>query len=257
MRSNPLYKVIVVEDEALIRRSIVKKIEEINGSFWVIGEAMDGQEALALIEKEAPHLIITDIQMPVMNGLELAKNIYFAYPNIKVAIISGHHEFEYAREAIQYQVEEYLLKPVSSEALFNFFSKVELKLQKDLEALSSMANSISNNMSTEDLVQAVEIYIKENFTKNLTLSEIASQLNISVDYLGKIFKKYRNETPIKYIIRLRINEAKRLLSTQVDLEIGTIGEMVGYADPYYFSRIFKNQTGQYPSEYREDFLQSQ
>ncbi|MGZ4159924.1 MAG: response regulator, partial [Neobacillus sp.] len=82
-------KTIVVEDESLIRRSISRKISELNQNFRVIGEAMNGQDALEMIENESPHLVITDIQMPIMNGLELAKNIFFGYPHIKIVILSG------------------------------------------------------------------------------------------------------------------------------------------------------------------------
>jgi len=84
----------------------------------------------------------------------------------------------------------------------------------------------------------------------LTLDDIAKSLNFSADYLSRIYKKSTGQSPLKYLIHLRINEAKRLLTTDLDLEIKTIGELVGYTDQYYFSRIFKNQTEHYPSEYR-------
>ena len=111
------YKVLVVEDEALIRRNIVKKIQGLNLGFNVIGSTSDGKSALNLIETELPQLVITDIQMPIMDGLELVKALYFTYPNIKVIILSGFHEFEFARQAIQYGVNDYLLKPVVIEEL--------------------------------------------------------------------------------------------------------------------------------------------
>jgi two-component system response regulator YesN len=244
------FKTLIVEDEALIRRNISKKIRDLNTNFSVMAEAIDGHEALKLMEYEIPHLVITDIQMPVMNGLELARNIYFAYPNTKVVILSGHNEFEFARQAIAYQVEDYLLKPVTSETLLSTLSKVELKLRKDYDSLIQTAHALSHNISQEDLVVSIEMFIKENYDKNLSLKEIANRLNFSVDYLSKIFKKYRDETPIKYMTRLRINEAKRILNTHPDMDIKTVGELVGYADPYYFSRVFKNNTNYYPSEFR-------
>lgn len=244
------YKTLIVEDEKLIRRNISKKITDLNTNFTVVAEAIDGHEALKLMEHEIPHLVITDIQMPVMNGLELAKNIYFAYPNTKVVILSGHDDFEFARQAISYQVEDYLLKPVTSETLLNTLNKIKFKIRKDYESLAQTAQSLSHNISQEELVQAIELFIKENYNKNLSLKEIANHLNFSVDYLSKIFKKHRQETPIKYMTRLRINEAKRILSTGLEMDIKTIGELVGYDDPYYFSRVFKNNTGYYPSEFR-------
>lgn len=244
------YKVIVVEDEALIRRSIAKKIQALDLGFDVIGSAMDGQSALALIESELPQLVVTDIRMPIMNGLELAKKIYFTYPNIKVIILSGFHEFEYARQAIQYGVVDYLVKPVTTEQLSIALTKIKLQLDSNLISLWNLANSKSQNITPEELVKAVELYILINYKNELTLENIANNLNFSPDYLSRIYKKSTGQSPLKYLIHLRINEAKRLLTTDLDLDIKTIGDLVGYSDQYYFSRIFKHQTGHYPSEFR-------
>lgn len=244
------YKVIVVEDEALIRRSITKKIQELDLGFDVIGSAMDGQSALTLIEEELPQLVITDIGMPIMDGLELVKKIYFTYPNIKVIILSGFHEFEYARQSIQYGVKDYLVKPVTTEQLSTALTKIKLELDSNLTSLWNLANSKSQNVTPEELVKAVELYIRINYKNELTLEDIAKNLNFSPDYLSRIYKKSTGKSPLKYLIHLRINEAKRLLTTDLDLDIKTIGELVGYPDQYYFSRIFKNQTEHYPREYR-------
>jgi YesN/AraC family two-component response regulator len=79
-------------------------------------------------------------------------------------------------------------------------------------------------------------------------------LNFSPDYLSKIYKKHTGESPIKSIIRLRINEAKGILSSTPYIDIRSVGGLVGYPDQFYFSRIFKNQTGVYPSEYKKQLL---
>lgn len=244
------YKVIVVEDEALIRRNIAKKIQTLNLGFDVVGSAMDGKSALNLIETELPQLVITDIQMPIMDGLELVKNIYFTYPNIKVIILSGFHEFEFARQAIQYNVNDYLLKPVTTDQLSTALTKIKFQLDSNLTSLSNLANSKSKNVPPEELVKAVELYIRENYKNELTLEAIAKSLNFSPDYLSRVYKKSTGKSPLKYLIHLRINEAKRLLTTDLNLDIKTIGELVGYSDQYYFSRTFKHHTDHYPSEYR-------
>ena len=244
------YKVIVVEDEALIRRNIVKKIEALNLGFIVVGSASDGESALNLIETELPQLVITDIQMPIMNGLDLVKSLYFSYPNIKVIILSGFHEFEFARQAIQYGVNDYLLKPVIIEQLSTALTKIKLQLDSNLTSLSTLANIKSKHVVPEDLVNAIELYLRSNYKTEVTLEAIARSLNFSPDYLSRVYKKSTGKSPLKYLIHLRINEAKRLLTTDLDLDIKTIGELVGYSDQYYFSRTFKHNTNHYPSEYR-------
>ncbi len=244
------FKAIVVEDEALIRRGITRKVHELNKAIKVVGEAINGKEALTLVEELLPDLVLTDIRMPMMDGLELAKQLFFGYPHIKVVIISGHHEFEYARQAITYQVNEYLLKPIVNEDLRTTLSRIELQLNDELESLAHVANSLAG-YDPEDLIQTIKLYMKNHYHENLSLKEIAIQLNFSTDYLSKVFKKHTGETPIKYLTRLRINEAKRLLTTNLNIDIKTIGKLVGYPDPHYFSRVFKNNTDCYPSEYRE------
>ena len=191
------YKVIVVEDEALIRRSIVKKIQALNLGFTVVGTAMDGQSALNMIESELPHLVITDIRMPIMDGLELVKNIYFAYPSIKVIILSGFHEFEFARQAIKYAVNDYLLKPVTTEQLSTALTKIKLQLDSNLTSLINLANSKSRNVTPEELVKTVELYIRTNYKNELTLEDIAKSLNFSSDYLSRIYKKSTGKSPFK------------------------------------------------------------
>ena len=228
MDNNAAYKVIVVEDESLIRHNLVKKINDLDSGFEVIGEAMDGKSALALIDNTMPQVVITDIQMPIMNGLELAKDIYLAYPQIHVVIVSGFSEFDYARKAIEYQVKDYLLKPVSPDELRDTLRKIKLKLDKAFDILTDIVNSKNENTSPENVVQAVELYIRNNYTEDLTIDSIAKKLNFSADYLSRIYKKHTGQTPLRYLIQLRINTAKQLLSTDTKLEIKNIGELVGY-----------------------------
>jgi YesN/AraC family two-component response regulator len=245
------YRTIIVEDEALIRRNVSRKFSELGTRFEVIGEARNGQEALELIEHTVPDLVVTDIQMPVMNGLELAKHLYFAYPHVKIVILSGHHEFEFARQAISYKVEDYLLKPLTEVQLRSLLDAMELKLGKAGDSLAHVSAMLDEQVKPEDIAEAVKLYLKQNYMNEITLQDMAGQMHFSVDYLGKCFKKVTGETPLKYMTGLRINEAKRMLAAFEDMDIKTVGKAVGYSDSHYFSRIFKNKTGLYPSEYRQ------
>ena len=110
---NEKYKMILVDDEDDVRGRILSKIKESSG-FEVVGKAGNGYDALELIEELEPHIVLTDIKMPFINGIELAKIIRREYPMTKVAFISGYDEFDYAREAIDLKVLSYLTKPVTS-----------------------------------------------------------------------------------------------------------------------------------------------
>jgi two-component system, response regulator YesN len=90
----------------------------------------------------------------------------------------------------------------------------------------------------------------EFFTHNINLNSLARNFNFNASYLSKLFKKYYDDTPVKYLVNSRINEAKHLLRSRPELDIKAVGELVGYSDPFYFSRIFKHITGKSPSEYK-------
>lgn len=126
-----MFKVLLVDDEILTREAISKNVPWEDQGFYLIGAAENGQDAVSQIQKEQPDLVITDICMPYMDGLELASYIYQHYPDTKVVILSGHDEFEYARHALEYRVKEYILKPVTSLELKEVLRKVKTSLEED------------------------------------------------------------------------------------------------------------------------------
>lgn len=112
-----MYNVMVVDDEPLVREFLKETIPNLNNRFAVTADAMDGHEAFEIIMGHPIDLVITDIKMPVMDGLELCKRIRERYPDMQIIIISGYDDFSYAKKAIQYRVSEYLLKPIINEEL--------------------------------------------------------------------------------------------------------------------------------------------
>jgi two-component system response regulator YesN len=252
MQNELMIKVVVAEDEELILNDIAKKIQQANPIFTVVGVAQNGKQALELVETFSPDLLLTDIRMPVLDGLELLKNVSLNYPYIKTIIVSGYSEFEYAKHAIKYGVNDYLLKPLELEELRKALTKVKISLEAETYFLSQkiIKNAPGEN-SPEEIAAMVIQFIKENYTHNINLNSLAEQFNFNASYLSKLFKKYYDEAPVKYLVNLRINEAKHLLRNRPELDIKAVGELVGYSDPFYFSRIFKHITGKSPSEYRE------
>jgi two-component system, response regulator YesN len=245
------YKVLLAEDEQWVRKGLRRKIEELDLGFEVAAEAIDGFEALQVMEELAPDLLVTDIKMPVMDGIELIRNAFFAYPGTAAIIVSGYGDFEYARKAIKYEVRDFLLKPVSDESLAEALASVRIKLDAQADAALRAMPSRGLLSNQEEIAQTLELYIRENFRHDIRLGEISEKLGITADYLSKAFKRRTGETPLKYIIRLRINEAKQLLAGSPQLDVRTVGELVGYDDQFYFSRVFKTHAGLYPSEYRD------
>lgn len=146
------YKIIVVEDELPILNNIVRKLNNLDLPLTVVATATNGEDALELVHKHRPHLLITDIHMPGMDGLTLCKTLYKQYPEIKLVILSGYDEFSYAQKAIHYQVADYLLKPVNLTRLRETMSglcallkKEEFSIQEKHLFLSVSGQTAPNN----------------------------------------------------------------------------------------------------------------
>ncbi|WP_010277136.1 response regulator transcription factor [Paenibacillus senegalensis] len=125
-----MYSVLVVDDEYMIKRSLTKMIEEARHRFTIAGEAEDGKEAWTKVEQLKPDILITDICMPVMDGLALIQEVREKYKFIEPIIISGHDEFAYAQKAVQFGVHDYLLKPLRPDALYKTLDRVYTKLEE-------------------------------------------------------------------------------------------------------------------------------
>lgn len=243
------YKLIVVEDEHLIRKNLIKKIESLSLPFELIGEASNGEDAIKLINELCPSLIITDIRMPRSDGLELIKFLHHNHPYIKVIVLSGYNEFKYAQTALRFGAKDFLLKPIKIDDLKSSLQNVLLML--DSENKEDEYFSIdAHNLKPEDLSKLLENYLLNNYSSITSINDIADKFGFTNEYLSKILKKYTGETPLKYLTKIRINKAKQLLVNKPELEIKKIAELVGYKDAFYFSRLFKSNVGIYPSDYR-------
>lgn len=250
--SKNIFNIIIVEDEDLIQKNIVKKIETLDLGFNVVATALDGGTALVLIDKHLPDVLITDIKIPVMDGLELIKVVDSKYPFIKKVVLSGFDYFSFAQCAMKYHVVDYLLKPVKLDELNDvlMLNRLLLEKERNISCNKSIDAKAKSACSAKQIASMVEYYIKENYTREISFDDIAQKFNFNSSYLSKIFTKYIGENPIKYMTNLRINKAKHMLLSDKELAIKEIAEMVGYSDQFYFSRIFKNVAGISPASYR-------
>lgn len=245
-----MYTVIVAEDEELLLKNLVKKVEMADPDFRVIGTAQTGEQALSLVQKHSPDILITDIRMPVIDGLELLEKVRERYPAMKFIITTGFSDFEYARKAISLKVSEYLLKPIDTEELHSVLLRIKKEFGIEKSSYEEVFNPGTTRMAPPQIAALLRDYILENYASDINLNLIANNMNYSPSYLTRIFCQTFDCTPSKYLLNLRISTAQKLLKQNPELSIRQIGEMVGYHDQGYFSRIFKKITGVSPFDYR-------
>ena len=250
MASNK-YRVVIAEDEYRIRENIAGKIPELHPAYTVSASVANGRLALEQINRDMPDLLITDIKMPVMDGLELIEELYFSYPELPVVILSGYDDFDYAKTAIHFGVKDYLLKPASRQELSELLQRLELVLSRNRGRLEDETADYDSSAAAVELCGKITEYIKENYRKEISITAMADDFHLNPTYMSRVFKARTGRTPTRYLTELRINRARKLLIEKPELEIKSIAIQLGFQDQNYFSRLFKKETGRSPVDFRQ------
>ena len=244
-------KILVVEDEAPIRDWISYTVKNICEDFKLVGSANNGKEAYELSLKEKPDLIITDIKMPIMDGIELSKKIKEVMPEVYIVILTNFAEFDYAKEAISFGAFEYLVKSEIrpkeiKELLFKINEKI--KEQEVKSRIESITKKENKKVYSKNIDKSIK-YIEENYNKHISLIDVAKHIYLSHEYFSRLFKEEVGENFTTYLTMYRINKAKELIKS-TDMKISQIAMEVGYTNPGYFSKNYKKYMGVSPEEDR-------
>lgn len=234
---------LIADDENLELKVLEKTIKKFFLNELDIFMASNGKQAADIVENTDINIALLDIEMPGMNGIELAKLIREKNHNCIIIFITAYDRFEYAIEAMHIKAFDYLLKPWKEEKLTGLIS----------EAISSIKEISSDDGKSENLQDSqksiIKKYIKENYKRDISAGDVAGILGYSDVYFSKIFKQLFDDTFINYLTNLRIEKAKVLLK-DVSFNIKEVGASVGYTDSNYFTKVFKRAVGMSPSEYR-------
>ena len=228
------------------------------GDILQISEATNGKEAVQLYEKEHSQIIIMDISMPELNGVEAAEKIRSMDEDCIIVFLTAYDEFSYAKRAIVIRALDYLLKPCDEEELT---AVMEEAMRLTDKAVENKKNSSGWNPDAEppkdpetervnQVAEKIRTYIRENYMNEISMQDAARQFNYSDAYFCKLFKQCFDQNFTTYLTNFRINEAKRLLKDR-NISVKDAGMKVGYYDSNYFAKVFKRVTGMIPSEYRE------
>lgn len=178
-----MYKLLVVDDESMVRKSILDKLDWKNYQIEIVGEACDGREAYDLVQSQKPDILLTDIRMPHVDGLELSSKVRDEFPNLKIIIISGYSDFAYAKTALELDITDYILKPIKDKDLTQVIRKVISELNKE-KNIDLYIQDLKNQM------QDFRLLAKDKFLVNLLMGTPinSSQFYRKCNYLGLPFE---------------------------------------------------------------------
>ncbi len=276
-----MFGLLIAEDELIERQVLKKTLQKKFEGQCVIWEAENGNEAVEVFLKEDIQIVILDIGMPGLNGIQAAEAIRKESPECCIIFLTAYDRFDYAKKAISVGAMEYLLKPysrmeiinVAGEALrlaeqyrkwrsgaavdeeiikrnFRFFLEEEKVWQE--EVLEEREED-GTNTRLSVMTSMVEEYVRSHYMQEISMHDAARAVGYSEPYFCKMFKLQFGQSFTSYLAEYRINEAKKLLC-QPNVNVKDVGTRVGYPDSNYFTKVFRRLTGMNPSEYRMDVL---
>lgn len=242
-------RIVVIEDEEGSRNGLVHLVESVGPEFHVVGEASDAYEGMELIRRTFPDVVITDVRMSQMDGIQMIEELQKTnWCKSQFVIVSAYSEFEYAQRALRFQVSDYLLKPISYEDVEGVLYRLSHHIEGNIREISSMDELFPVPENVSPIVAQAVAVIKKEYACPLSLEMISARLNISGEYLSQLFSKQMRVTLITYLKRCRVEAAKMLLLER-KWTVQEIASMVGYHNEKYFYKVFKDVMEISPTEY--------
>ena len=243
-----MMKVVVVEDEDLVRRGIVLTVDWAGVGCAVVGEAADGMEGLEVIRASQPDLIVTDIKMPRLDGIEMVRQLREEGNRAHVIILTAYSDFSYAQAAVKLGAVDYLLKPFQDGALEEAVKGLSRRVRPSLPQITPVDASVEGR--SKYVMEALHYIAGHYNDPDISISSVARDLGISEGHLSHVFKRETSRTLGSYLTDYRIHMAMELLR-DCRSKVYEVAEQVGYRDITYFSSTFKRVVGVSPSEYQK------
>ena len=239
-----MYSMVILDDEKIVLQGIQKLCQKEDFGFVIKGAFVDSLKALDALPGLRPHLIITDVRMPQMDGLEFARRAKEILPESEIVILSGYRDFSYAQTAMQIGVSDYLLKPIKKtdfgDMLHRMYERLEAKIGQAAyyQVLDGYARGLVGEEEVKHAVSSVQpanvaqrpgvlakegeqsptkivrdalYYIRRHYNENISLTDVAEHINVNKSYLCDVFKKEQKVTILQYMTNLRIEKAKERL----------------------------------------------
>ena len=262
---------LIADDEKLEREALAELVQRRFEREVALEVAENGRKAADTAVLWGADLILMDIEMPGMSGLDAARAVLAQRPSCRVIFVTAYSLFQYAHEAVHLGACDYLLKPVDPDELEASVRRAmrQIETERKLEELAAArpqpeqteteeeaedAPEEGENSQTALVMAHVRRYLEDNYMFDLSLDSVGEILHISPAYLSAQFKKYQKMNFLDCLTELRINAAKELLADPFRSS-AEVASMVGYEDASYFARAFKKRTGMTPTQYRRQASQ--
>jgi YesN/AraC family two-component response regulator len=244
--------ILIVDDERPIRKGLRTVIERFHPQFKRIADSGTGAEALELAAIEPWDLVLTDICMNRMDGIEFMGRLKAIRPETQIIVISGHEDFASAREAMRYGALAWLLKPVDLKELAEAIGRANARHSAGSGQAAPMSTVpvADPPPAADERIHAVLRFIEDNLHRPLDMAEVANQTSFNYTYFSSWFKNAVGSNFNDYLARQRIERARRLLSDPA-LAVGDIARSVGYPDSRTFTKTFVRVTGTAPTVFRK------
>lgn len=261
-------KLLIADDELFIRKGLLS-LDWKSIDIKVCGAAQDGSEALELARSQKPDILLSDIRMPIIDGISLAREVLSENPDCVVIFLSGYSDFHYAKAGFSIGVFDYILKPTSPEEIFDCIQRAKsriLKWRSEKTSLHTMQeelkvhklvdrygknhdNSNPGSRISDNIVNRIISYIESNYMYDISLLTLSEEIHLNSIYISRLLKKNTNYTFLEILTAVRMTKAAELLM-KTDINISQISESVGINDQRYFSQIFKKIFNQTPRSFR-------
>ena len=251
-----MYRVLIVEDEDIIRKGIAYTMDWTSWDCCIAGEAVNGREGLEKILELKPDIVLADIMMPIMDGIEMVRAA-LKERSFKTVILTSYADFDYAKQAIDLNVSAYLMKPVDKDELKLAIEKIKEEINKDhrYEEFYEKQKELDNpetifikEDSDNEYVRACLNATREHFAEKISIEGLSAELGVSASYLSRKFKEATGTNYLDFLNQYRIRQAVKLLKTG-KYKVYEVSEMTGFTDYKHFNAVFKRYTNTTPSEF--------
>lgn len=248
-----MYRVLIVEDEDIIRKGIAYTMDWVGMGCTIVGEAANGREGLDKIKELSPDIVLVDIMMPVMDGIEMIRRAGEDDGNsdLKTIILTSYADFDYAKEAINLGVSAYLMKPVDEEELKVSVAKVISEIEKEhrLEQIEQKSSDVFIKTDKEnDYIQQILDETKLHYSEKISIEIFSDRFGVSSSYLSRKFKESTGTSYLDFLNKYRVQQAVKLLETG-KYKVYEVSDLTGFSDYKHFNTVFKRYTGSSPSEF--------